>query len=275
MIFSIIGGDERMIHLRNMLKNAGHTVRMCGYEKYIGHIPCVSVGDAVFGTNCIILPVPTSKDGKTVYTPLGTNEILIKDIVSAADRKTIFFTAGTRVGAAYEYDYLAREEFSLLNALPTAEGAIKCAIQNTEHTLWGSRCLVIGFGRIGKILCKHLRSFGATVATTYRRAETKALIDAESYECIDAKNLGDTLHSYDIIFNTVPSVMLGDYELSKVKEDCVIIELASAPFGVSATAAEKRGIRLITASGLPAKTAPVTAAKIIFMTVNNILQEHF
>ncbi len=275
MIFSIIGGDERMVYLNNMLKNAGHTVRMCGFEKHKDHIPCVSVGDAVFSANCIVLPVPTSKDGKTVYTPLSTDEILLKDIVSAADRKTVFFTAGTRIGAAYEYDYLSREEFSLLNALPTAEGAIKCAIENTNHTLWGSRCLVIGFGRIGKILCKNLSAFGATVATTYRRAETKALIDAESYECIDAKNLGDTLNSYDIIFNTVPSVMLGEYELSKVKGDALIIELASAPFGVCAAAAEKQGIRLITASGLPAKTAPVTAAKIIFMTINNILKEHF
>ena len=275
MIFSIIGGDERMVYLRDMLKSAGHTVRMCGFEKHAGHIPCVSLGDAVFSANCIVLPVPTSKDGKTVFAPLCESDILLKDIVSAADRKTVFFTAGTRIGAATEYDYLAREEFSMLNALPTAEGAIKCAIENTKHTLWGSRCLVIGFGRIGKILCKNLRSFGATVAATYRRAETKALIDAECYECIDSNSLSDTLPSYDIIFNTVPSVMLGDYELSKVKEDALIIELASAPFGVSATAAEKYGIKLITAGGLPAKTAPVTAAKIIFMTINNILREHF
>ena len=82
------------------LKSAGHTVRMCGFEKHAGHIPCVSLGDAVFSANCIVLPVPTSKDGKTVFAPLCESDILLKDIVSAADRKTVFFTAGTRIGAA-------------------------------------------------------------------------------------------------------------------------------------------------------------------------------
>lgn len=275
MIFSVIGGDERMIYLGDLLKSGGHTVRMCGFEKHKRHIPCVSVGDAIFGAHCVVLPVPTSKDGKSVFTPLGANEILLKDLVSAADRKTVFFSAGTRLGAAQEYNYLAREEFSLLNAVPTAEGAIAKAIESTNHTLWRSRCLVIGYGRIGKVLCERLRAFGANVTTTYRRAETKSLIEMSGYDGIDSCALCESLLKYDIIFNTVPAAMLSEHELLKVKKDCIIIELASAPYGVDAACAEKCGIRVITASGLPAKTAPVTAAEIIHRTINNILNEHF
>lgn len=275
MIFSIIGGDERMVYLSNLLLQAGHTVRMCAFEKHKGHIPCVSVGDAVFGAHCIVLPVPTTKDGKTVFTPLGKSEILLSDMVSAADKKTVFLTAGTKIGAEHEYDYLAREEFSLLNAVPTVEGAISAAVQNTDFTIWNSRCLVIGYGRIGKLLCHRLSSFGCSITTTYRKPEVLSLIDANGINAVHINELEKNISDFDIIFNTIPYVLLGENELKKVKSDAVIIELASPPYGIDFSAAGNFGIKVITASGLPAKTAPKTAAKIIFDTANNILKEHF
>ena len=134
MIFSIIGGDERMVYLRDMLKSAGHTVRMCGFEKHAGHIPCVSLGDAVFSANCIVLPVPTSKDGKTVFAPLCESDILLKDIVSAADRKTVFFTAGTRIGAPVGKAMDSRELRAVMEELIT-QGAENIDLVTPTHYL--------------------------------------------------------------------------------------------------------------------------------------------
>ena len=45
-------------------------------------------------------------------------------------------------------DYLRREELCLANAVPTAEGAIRIAMEETARTLHGASALVVGYGRI-------------------------------------------------------------------------------------------------------------------------------
>lgn len=44
------------------------------------------------------------------------------------------------------HDYFEREELAIHNTVPTAEGAIQLAMEETPITLYGSRCLVTGFG---------------------------------------------------------------------------------------------------------------------------------
>lgn len=271
MVFSVIGGDERMIYLSDRLRESGHKVRMCGFERHPRHIPCVSAGDALFGAECVILPVPSTKDGITVWTPFGNGEIRLSDMAGAAGSKTIFFTAGVTLGAKREFDYLAREEMSVLNAVPTVEGALCTAMENTPRTIWRSRCLVIGFGRIGKLLCHRLSSFGCHVAALSRRTETKAWVEAYGYEHIHSDMLGSRAADFDIIFNTAPHTVLSEDVLKTLKPDTLIIDLASPPYGVDFNAAENLGIKAVLASGLPAKNAPKTAADIIFDTINQIL----
>ena len=53
-------------------------------------------------------------------------------------------------------DLLKREELAVLNTISTAEGTIQIAMEETMRTIHGSSVLVMGFGRIGKILCKML-----------------------------------------------------------------------------------------------------------------------
>ena len=275
MVFSIIGGDERMLFLAERLIDCGHKVRLCGFEKHERHIPCVSAGDALFGADCVILPLPSTKDGRTVWTPYGEQEIYLADMVSAAGRKTLFLTANATLGAEREKDYFAREELTVLNAVPTVEGALQVALTNTDRTLWRARCLVAGFGRIGRLLCHRLSSFGCGISATSRRPETESWIEAYGYDCIRNTALADRVGEFDIIFNTVPESIFTEEILSKVKKDCVLIELASPPYGIDFQAAKRLGLRALLASGLPAKTAPKTAADIIFDTISNILSEQF
>lgn len=54
------------------------------------------------------------------------------------------------------HDYFEREELAIHNAVPTAEGAIQLAMEETPITLYGSRCLVTGFGRVARALCRLL-----------------------------------------------------------------------------------------------------------------------
>jgi len=53
-------------------------------------------------------------------------------------------------------DVLEDEEVVTLNTIPTAEGALQVAMEESDITLHGSNCLVIGYGRIGKVLSKML-----------------------------------------------------------------------------------------------------------------------
>ncbi len=273
MVFAIIGGDERQIYLASRLRNDGHTVRMCGFERMGSSISCLRVGDALFGADCVILPLPSSKDGKTVWTPLGNDEILLCDLARASGKRTLFLTALCSIGAPRECDYFAREELTVLNAAISAEGAVASAINNTERSLLGSRCLVAGFGRIGKLLCSRLMPFGAEITATSRRRETLAWIKSYGYQGIDSSELEKSADKYDIIFNTVPELLFTRHILSRLKPGCVLIEFASAPYGIDFEAAEELNLKVIKAAGLPAKTAPETAAEIIHETICNIISE--
>lgn len=273
MIFAIIGGDERQIYLADRLKNEKHTVRMCGFEKHNRHIACVSAGDALFGADCVILPIPTSRDGDRVWTPLGNEKILLEDLRRAADKKTLFLSAGKRVGTAREADYSACEDFAVYNAALTAEGAMEIAIRQTDTSLWGANCLIVGFGRIGKLLALKLAPFGCKISVTERRPETRAWIEVLGFTAVNINRIAEYAADYDIIFNTVPEPVIKNDFLEKLKKSCLLMELASKPFGFEAEAAEKLHLRILKASGLPGATAPQTAADIIYNTVNRITKE--
>ena len=62
-------------------------------------------------------------------------------------------------------------------------------------------------------------------------------------------------------------------ELQKVKEDVLIIDLASNPGGIDKMAAKKLGIKLIWALSLPGKVAPITSAEFIKDTLYNMIKE--
>ena len=81
------------------------------------------------------------------------------------------------------------------------------------------------------------------------------------------------LCGYDLIVNTVPARVLNRPELEDVKEDCLILDLASKPGGVDLGAAGELGLTVIWALSLPGKVAPVTAGAAIRDTIYNMLRE--
>ena len=159
------------------------------------------------------------------------------------------------------------------NAVPTAEGAIEIAIAETPFTIHGSKSLVLGYGKIGKILSKDLYALGAQTYVEARKYADLAMIEGHGYEPLPLDNLKDHIHEFDIIFNTIPSLILDDEILAKVKKDALIIDLASKPGGVDFDAARELGVNTIWALSLPGKVAPISAGQIICDTIYNILSE--
>lgn len=142
-------------------------------------------------------------------------------------------------------------------------------MENSQITLHGSKCLVLGFGRCGKVLAHMLKGIGANLSVEARSLSDLAYIESYGYVPVALGDLHLYLDQYNFIFNTIPTMILDEKKLKKVKEGCVIVELASKPGGVDFNAAKRLGIKAIDAQSLPGKVAPETAAKIIFDTILN------
>lgn len=170
-------------------------------------------------------------------------------------------------------DFLQREDFSILNAIPTVEGALLVAMEHTAHTIHGCNACVIGHGRIGRMLAEKLGALGAHVSVSARKSEDFAWIRASGFRVLHSLHLDGKLSEQDVIFNTVPHMMLPHARLKELKKSCLLVDLASAPGGIDFKAAEKLGLNSQWALSLPGKVAPESAAQYLRDTLLAILLE--
>lgn len=282
---SIIGGDIRLSYLAKLYSQENINVYTYGQEKCEilenkNIIKCNSIKDAIDNSNTVISSIPFSRDGFFVSTVYSNKKIEISEMAKHIKNKT--FIAGKIPNKFYDIsknnnvkiiDLLKNESMSILNSIPTAEGAIKIAIEETKATIHGSNVLILGFGRIGKILAKYLQGFGANIYCEARKQEDLAWIESLGYRPIHLTDLSSSLQkeSYDIIFNTIPKIILSEEKLKLINKDTLIIDLASSPGGVDNIIANKLKIKVISALALPGKIAPLASAKIIKQTIKDII----
>ena len=286
LTFSFIGGDQRQLCAASLIDSSGYHVRIYGYGDNDSDLPlriyrAESLADCIKGTDVIVLPIPYTTDMKTINTPLSSVEISVSELCGTADKTGVIL--GGKTGEPLRglcaksgltlADYSVRPEFEIMNAVPTAEGAIECAMANTPFTLNESRCMVIGYGRIGKLLSQKLRALGANVTATARRHSDIAWIKSHGFDACRTQKLAEKIGECDIIFNTVPHCVLDFKALSVTKPNVLIIDLASRPGGVYFETAKELERRVIWALSLPGKVAPYTAGRIIKDTIMNIIEE--
>lgn len=274
----IIGGDGRNEQMAEGLACAGHTVMTAGLSKKAA--PC-SISEGILWADAVICGLPFSKDGKTVFAPMAEAPISVESVLEALRPGMLFI--GGKLGEATKraldarkvesVDYLEIEAANLLNAIPTAEGAIEIAMRELPITIWEAECLVVGFGRIGKYLGRLLSAMGGHVTVAARKMQDFALCRTLGYKAMHTGSLGEEELPFRILFNTVPHCVITDAALAKLPKNCLLIDLASAPGGIDVQSAEKRGIKCITALSLPGKVAPETAGKILCGAVEHILRE--
>ena len=281
---TVVGGDLRIVKLIEMLDNDGYKVYTYGLEnseELLGMDRvemCPTLEDAISNSKIVVGPIPLSSDRRRISTPFGRNNVELTDFISALKGK--YLIAGN-IGIKDELenngiqytDLLKREEFSVLNTIATAEGTIQIAMEETQRTVHGSNILVMGFGRIGKVLAKMLDGIGAKVYCEARKNEDISWIKAYGYNPVHLNDLNENLNKFDIIINTIPFQILDAQRLDLVKKDSIIIDLASNPGGVDRKAAREKGLKVIWALSLPAKVAPLTSAEFIKETLYHVLKE--
>lgn len=283
---AVIGGDLRIVKLVEMLANEGKTVYVIGLEKaenlknIDNVIFCETISKTVENSKIVIGPVPFTTNAKDVNTPFSDNQITIQELLSNINSKTLI--AGAFAENLYEIassqnieliDLMKREELAVLNTIATAEGAIELAISNTNKILHGSEVLILGFGRVGKVLARKLSGMEANVTCAARKDEDLAWIKAYGYNLTNINTLGENLSKYDIIMNTVPHMILDEKRLQYVNKECLLIDLASNPGGIDKKIVKEKNLKFVWALALPGKVAPITSAEFIKDTVNNILKD--
>lgn len=285
--FSIIGGDLRTIKLAKMLANEGNKIYTYGLEKAeelkdnSNIIFTEKISKAIpKDVEVVIGPIPFTSNGININAPFGEKEISIREMIHYLEGKILI--AGSISPEIYdmandEYieiiDIMKREELAVLNTISTAEGAIEIAISNTNKIIHGSEVLILGFGRIGKVLARKMAGLSAKVTCAARKDEDLAWIRAYGHKETNINALGENLSQYDIILNTVPHLVLNKERLQYVKKDALLMDLASNPGGIDKKEAKELKLKLVWALALPGKVAPVTTAEFIKDTIYNILKE--
>jgi len=289
----LLGGDLRQIALAKKLASLGFETAVWGLgacvpESEIGSaVRCVDFTGAVRDSSAVVLPLPASIDGVRLNCPLANDKselrlMQIMDIVSEnaivlagkADRelKTLASARGVKL-----IDYFESEELQIKNAVPTAEGAIEIAMRELPITIMGSKCAILGYGRVAKALAKTLVALGADV-TAAARSKTD-LAWAATDRCTPM-NLNTFLRNreyqanskFDVIFNTIPYCVINKDALGIIPPTTLIIDLAASPGGIDVNESRETMHSVIWALSLPGKTSPYTAGKIICDTVVDILE---
>jgi dipicolinate synthase subunit A len=222
--------------------------------------------------SAVILPTPYEKNG-FLNAPFSEAKIPIGGVLSSIPKNVLILGGGIPENEKNAVDISKREDFQRKNAIPTAEAAVLIAMQRSEKTLFGSNVSVLGYGRIGSYLAGLLASFGANVSVFARREESRVSAENSGARAFGFEDINSAFENADVIFNTVPSPIIGENDISALKSDAVFIDLASLPGGVTKDAEDALGARFERALALPGKYFPETAGRIIFETVSEILRE--
>lgn len=283
LTFSIIYGDLRQKLLAELLADDGYKIKTFGYDnksEYKNIIVCDSYKYAIENSDIVIGPIPFSKDNKnlfTVYNNLPT--LSIEDFFKACSQNILI--AGVvsdfvkQIAKDYNIsilDLYEIEEIAILNSVPTSEGAIQIAMNESDITLHGSNVLILGYGRCGKTLAKMLNGIGSNVYVCARKSKDICYIETNGFSPLKYSDLNKNLQMFDFIFNTVPSMIIDESLINNLKKSCVIIDLASAPGGTDFESASKYNIKALFCPSLPGRIAPKTAANIIKKAILNILE---
>lgn len=280
---AVLGGDDREIILVSELVKMGATVVVAGIPRdKIGHgaFTVNNIEDACKEAEVVILPLPgTSIDGAIRAVYMDDKLILTESAVSMVAPGALII-----IGSARQFltewclkyglkllEIVDMDEIAILNSIPTAEGAIQIAMEETSITIHGSKTCIIGFGRIAVTLARMLKAMGSDVTIVARNDGQLARAYEMGCRRAGFNELREIMNKVDVVFNTVPSLVLNSNILKYSNPDVVIIDLATQPGGTDFEAANAYSLKAILAPGLPGKVAPVTAGKILADVVPRLI----
>ena len=262
--FTVLGGDARQTCLVRQLRAAGYYVSAFRVPEIEDTSPDLTA--CVLPADVIVLPMPALRGPDNIRA--SGPALHLGEVLDAALPGTwlcggmldLAVTAARRRGLRV-FDYAKDEALALQNAELTAEAALPILMERLPRPLAGSRILIAGFGRIGKFLARKLAACGADITVSARKSSDLALAGILGYSCEKTGVWRGGLAGFDAILNPVPSAVFPAARLPEIRQDTVLLELASLPGGFCEAAQARPGY--LAARGLPGRYAPDAAAAII------------
>jgi len=278
MRFTVCGGDLRSVYLVRRLLSDGHSVQCFALDT--ADIPkecqCTALTQALKDTQCVILPTPMLSAG-LLHAPFGSMPVSWETLLHALPRRIPIF--GGSIGDSvitecaargiYLTDLLSMEALAIKNAALTAMCAVQVILREIPFTLAQQPVLILGAGRIGKLLGLKLKALGAEVTVSSRREEDKAWCAALGLTPADTSALDPLLPHCRLLINTIPAQVLSQSRLALLPKETLLFELASRPGGFPSG---QDTPTVIPCGGLPGKYAPQSAAVAIAETIYQLLE---
>lgn len=249
MQFLLVGDDRRQTCLLGLLSQRALAAQF-------GSPSCPVRADAV------VLPCPSfDKDGHL------RADCSLSDLSPFLTPGVTVFCCGSTAPLdafpVHGVDLLQDEIAVLENARLTAEAALLAVTAQCEDSLCGKRCLILGYGRIGKYLARLLTAVGAR-CTVYARSPSARTLAAGFGLAVTSGE--QFCENFDLVFNTVPAQALTRAALSCLPQTCLWVELASQPGGLPQTGTPLP-FSVLPAGGLPGKYLPCAAARVLYAAI--------
>lgn len=251
-------------------------VTIAGFDRldtpFSGAVKAEWSPDILTEADALVLPAVGTDDEGVIPTLFTDSELKLTDDHLAVLPKTCKVITGMAKPYLRKLcekhgleivELFERDDVAIYNSIPTAEGALMIAIQNTDITIHDSKCIVLGIGRTGLTMARTLQALGARVKVGVRRDEAYARGFEMGFEPFYMPDLARQAGNIDLIFNTIPTMIVTAQVIAQLPQRACIIDLASKPGGTDFRFAEKRGIKALLAPGLPGIVAPKTAGRII------------
>lgn len=206
-----------------------------------------------------LLPIPSSRDSIHVTD----TDIPLTDLLRDPKGKRLIAGYGIPLEIAREAtargiriaDVGTDERFLRDNAELTAHGAVGYILTKHDRGISDLCCGIVGYGRIGRLLCRLLLFLGATTVVFTHREEVRLELCGMGIDARSAEQIGST-DSLDVLINTAPARLITREGAEAITSGgCEIIELASGdnlPHGIEVT-------RL---PSIPDRNFPVSAGRI-------------
>lgn len=257
------GGDKRRLYTERYFANRGYDT--VSYEKN----PEEFLKKLESKNAVVILPLPFTRDGESVNPADSGKMLKISELLSKLKKgdKVIggmlsedFKSALSAIGAQGLEYYC--EELISENAELTADAVFE-VLKEQNIDIFNMKTAITGFGRTAKAIAERFdgKKLDFTVTARSSSAENDAV--SRNYKYVKLSDFTQEIQEFDVIINTVPALILNESLLKKAKSSLIIVDIASAPFGVEKTTAQALNIKLIRALGLPGKYYPEKAGELI------------
>lgn len=273
--FTILGGDLRQKYLLSMLKKNGYS---CNDAINADDISKGHLSDMIHDSSYILAPIPLVSKGHIN----GCSFLTCSDLETYLHNGQHIFCGKMPSDMKSKlterkiicHDYMEDDEIAIYNSIATAEGIIADIITSYPGNLYKSRILVLGYGKCAMTLCDKLNALGCITTVCARRVSALATAHSLGNNTLILDELMQAASDFDIIINTIPSLILTEDILKTLNKNTYLYDIASTPGGIDFKAAGELHLHATHHLSIPGKYAPLASAQALFFFIIKILKEN-